>query len=78
MAVLVLAIVILYLVTRPKPSGYFVPTEEVGDFALRMETRIGRLETLVAQGKIDEEVTEACIETIRDVNDFVVALVEGE
>jgi hypothetical protein len=76
--VVILGLVLLARLWPRRRSGYFVSTDEVAGFALKMGTRIGRLETLLAQKKMSAEVTEACIETICDVNDFVVSLVEGE
>lgn len=78
LVLIVLGLVLLVHFWPERKSGYILSTERVADFALRMETRIGRLEALLTQNKMDEEVTEACIETIQDVNDFVVSLVEGE
>jgi hypothetical protein len=75
MVLIVLALVLLVHFWPQKPSGYIVPAQRVADFALKMETRIGRLEQLVSQGKLAPEVIEACIEVVKETNDFVLDVV---
>ena len=77
MVLVVLAMVLLVHFWPQKPRGYFVSTEAVADFALRMETRVGRLAALADAGRLDAEVGEACLEAVKEPNEFLETILKG-
>ena len=78
MVLIVLALVLVVHFWPEKRDGYFVSREKVAEFALHMETRIGRLQALTEAGRLDDEVGEACLETVKETNDFVVDILKGD